>query len=164
MGSLIRPRLILRLARVAEATRIAEISRDEIERGLPGWAWHERRVRASIRDDDTVALVAVIEGRIVGFAIMRFGSRTAHLHLMAVLREYRRCGIGRQLIAWLTQSAQTAGITRILLEVRERNEGARAFYTAMGYELRDRVPGYYEGVEAALRLVRQLSPETAGGG
>jgi ribosomal-protein-alanine acetyltransferase len=162
MGSLSRPRLELRLARSAEAAQIAAISRDDIEQGLSGRSWTERRVRRSMAEPETVVLVAAMDERMTGFAIMRFGTSTAHLHLMAVLRDYRRCGIGRQLLGWLTQSARTAGIVRIQLEVREGNRPARAFYAALGYELRDRVPGYYQDREAALRLVRALSPETAG--
>jgi ribosomal-protein-alanine acetyltransferase len=162
MGSLSRPRLELRLARAGEADTIAAVSRREIEAGLAAWSWHGERVLASIRDDETLVLVAALDQRIVGFAIMRFGTRTAHLHLMAVEPEYRRCGIGRQLLGWLTQSARTAGITRLMLEVRERNTGAQSFYASVGYELFERMPGYYGGVESALRLVRDLTPETAG--
>lgn len=157
---LIRPRLQLRLARAADAAEIAAIAAREVEDGLPGRVWHRRRILASMDDEDIVALVAQIDGRLIGFAIMKFGTLSAHLHLMAVLPEHRRSGIGRQLLGWLTQSARTAGITRIRLEVREGNAPARAFYAALGYEVRERVPGYYGGREAALRLVRRLAPET----
>jgi ribosomal protein S18 acetylase RimI-like enzyme len=158
---LTRPRLQLRLARSADAAALARLSRREVEAGRDHAVWHERRVRASIRDGETVALVAELDERIAGFAIMRFGTFAAHLHLMAVAAEHRRCGIGRQLLGWLTQSARTAGIGAIHLEVPEQNEDACRFYTAMGYEVRDRVPGYYGGEAGALRLVRRLAPPAA---
>ncbi len=163
MGSLSRPTLALRLGRLADAAAIAELSRQEIEQALE-WTWQASRVAARIRDAETVVLVAEIGGRLVGFAIMRFGMSTAHLHLMAVQRDFRRCGIARQMLGWLTHSARTAGIRRIHLEVRERNRGAREFYAAVGFEVLDRVPGYYQGIEAALRMVKHLTPATAGRG
>jgi ribosomal protein S18 acetylase RimI-like enzyme len=41
--------------------------------------------------------------------------------------------------------------------VRAGNEGAQLFYQRMGYRTLVRLPGYYQGVEAALRMGRDLS-------
>ena len=64
--------------------------------------------------------------------------------------------MGRRLLEWLEQPARVAGIARIVLEVRASNDGAHAFYERMGYRKRVRVPGYYQGHEAALRMGRSL--------
>lgn len=149
-------RLSLRLARLADATAIARLSRDAIEYGLQ-WRWTPARVAASIRAPNVNVLVAWIHGNIAGFAIMRYGEDIAHLDLLAVAPPYRRAGIGRQLLEWLEQCAIVAGIFNVTLEVRAGNEGAQLFYKRMGYRTLLQLPGYYQGVEAAFRMGRDLS-------
>jgi ribosomal-protein-alanine N-acetyltransferase len=151
--------LSVRLARPGEATAIAELSRDLIENGLR-WRWTPMRVAASIRDPDVNVVVADICKNIAGFAIMRYGDDDAHLDLLGVLPRYRRSGVGHQLLGWLEECAVTAGIFRVALEVREGNEGAQRFYNRMGYRPLVHIPGYYQGVEAALRMGRDLSCRT----
>jgi ribosomal-protein-alanine N-acetyltransferase len=149
-------KLSLRLARPADATIIANLSRDLIEYGLR-WRWTAMRVAASIRDPAVNVLVACSDADIAGFAIMRYGEDDAHLDLLAVAPEYRRAGIGRQLLEWLEKCAVVAGIFTVALEVRAGNEGAQRFYERLDYRTLAHLPGYYQGVEAALRMVRDLS-------
>ena len=115
------------------------------------------RVAASIGAPNVNVLVACVHGNIAGFAIMRYGDDDAHLDLLAVAPPYRRLGIGRQLLQWLEKCAVVAGIFNVALEVRAGNEGAQLFYERMGYRTLAQLPGYYQGVEAALRLGRDLS-------
>jgi ribosomal protein S18 acetylase RimI-like enzyme len=42
------------------------------------------------------------------------------------------------------------------LELRANNHVARAFYTDIGFAEAAQVPGYYRGVETAVRMVRVL--------
>jgi ribosomal protein S18 acetylase RimI-like enzyme len=148
--------LLLRLARPAEAATIASLSRDVIEHGLQ-WRWTPTRVTASISAPNVNVLVACIGGNIAGFGIMRYGDDKAHLDLFAVAPPYRRAGVGRQLLQWLEKCAVVAGIFRVTLEVRAGNNGAQLFYERMGYRPLVHVPGYYQGVEAAIRMERELS-------
>ena len=150
------PELSLRLARPAEATPIANLSRDLIEYGLR-WRWTPVRVAASIRAADVNVLVACARAEIAGFAIMRYGDDDAHLDLLAVALPYRRTGVGRQLLEWLEKCAVVAGIFSVALEVRAANEGAQLFYKRMGYRELVNLPGYYQGMEAAIRMGRDLS-------
>jgi [ribosomal protein S18]-alanine N-acetyltransferase len=149
-------KLSLRLARPADAAIIANLSRDLIEYGLR-WRWTAVRVAASIREPDVNVLVACCDAHIAGFAIMRYGEDDAHLDLLAVAPPYRRAGIGRQLLEWLEKCAVVAGIFTVALEVRAENEGAQRFYERLGYRKLAQLPGYYQGVEAALRMSRDLS-------
>ena len=151
--------LSLRLARPVDATAIANLSRDLIESGL-SWRWTPKRVAASICAPDVNVLVARIHANIAGFAIMRYGDDTAHLDLLAVAPPYRRAGVGRQLLEWLEKCAVVAGIFTVALEVRAANEGAQLFYQRMGYRTLAQLPGYYQGIEAAIRMGRNLSCKT----
>ena len=146
----------MRLARPADATAIANLSRDLIEYGLQ-WRWTPTRVAASIRAYDVNVLVACNHDNIAGFAIMRYGDDDAHLDLLAVAPPYRRAGVGRQLLEWLEKCAVVAGIFNVALEVRAENEGAQLFYKRMGYRTLVQLPGYYQGIEAAIQMGRDLS-------
>lgn len=144
------------MARPADAATIANLSRELIEYGLR-WRWTPMRVAASIHDSDVNVLVACVRDNIAGFAIMRYRDDDAHLDLLAVAPPYRRSGVGRRLLEWLEKCAVVAGIFSVALEVRAANEGAQLFYQRMGYRTLVHLPGYYQGVEAALRMVRDLS-------
>ena len=153
--------LSLRLARSADASSIANMSRVLIEYGLR-WRWTAERVAASIQDPNVNVLVARTDGRLVGFAIMRYGDDTAHLDLLAVTPAYRRLGVARQLLEWLEKCAVVAGIFNVVLEVRAGNEAAQLFYKCLGYRAITDLPGYYQGVEAAIRMGRDLSSKPLG--
>jgi ribosomal-protein-alanine N-acetyltransferase len=161
------PRAItIRLAEPRDAQAIALMSRDFIEAGL-GWKYDAARVLRAIRDRDTLAVVAceggksaIGRGAITGFAIVEFGEERAHLVLLAVRPSHRRLGIGQRLFRWLLDSARTAGMASIHLELRASNDAARRFYRAMGFYETVLVPGYYRGgegrKEGALKMLRVL--------
>jgi [ribosomal protein S18]-alanine N-acetyltransferase len=147
--------LTLRLAHETDALRIAQMSRDQIERGL-GWSWTTQRVLRSIFDAETNVVVALVAGRLAGFAIMKYHDDEAHLLLLAVQPKARRQGIGAALVAWLEQSALAAGVGQVWLEARQSNAPARAFYRQLGYREIQVLPGYYQGREACVRIARDL--------
>jgi ribosomal-protein-alanine N-acetyltransferase len=145
----------LGLARATEAREIAEMSRDLIEQGLT-WSWTPARVQHFICGAESSVVVVRRAGRIAAFAIMHFGDEVAHLNLLAVAPSLRRQGLGRQLMDWLTATSIEAGVFRINLELRTRNDAARSFYERIGFEECGVVEGYYQGQEAALRMSRRL--------
>ena len=147
--------LTLKLAAPADTATIAAMSHELIETGLP-WTWTPERVARNLRHPDTLVLTARDTEQLAGFAIMQFGEERAHLSLLAVRPDYRRQGVARHLLEWLTESALTAGIASIHLELRETNLGARRFYLNLGFAETARVPGYYRGVETAVRMLRKI--------
>jgi len=164
MAAMTSRAITIRLAEPRDAQPIALMSRDFIEAGL-GWKYDAPRVLRAVRDRETVAAVACEGGKsspgvINGFAIMEFGDERAHLVLLAVRPSHRRNGIGQRLLEWLLESARTAGIASVHLELRASNEAARRFYRAMSFYETVLVPGYYrsgEGrKEGALRMLRVL--------
>jgi ribosomal-protein-alanine N-acetyltransferase len=146
---------ILRLATRTDAAGIAALSRDRIEQGL-GWSWTAPRVLRSIRDPAANVVVAHRSGRMLGFGIMKYHDDEAHLLLLAVHVGASRRGVGSALVAWLERSALAAGIGQVYLEARLANGAARAFYARLGYREIQTLPGYYQGVEACVRLAKDL--------
>ena len=135
------------------------MSQELVEAGLRP-SWGSERIRAHIRHPESIVLGARRGGVITGFAIMRYADDTAHLNLLAVDPLHRRRGVGRHLVRWLEESALTAGTFTIGLELRAENQGARAFYAALGYRELVQIPGYYQGVEAAIRMQRDVRDTT----
>jgi len=144
------------LATRGDAGAIAEMSRRYIERGL-GWSWNEARVAQAIADPDTNVAVVRDGGAIVAFGIMGYRDERAHLALFAVRGSHQRRGMGSAVLRWLEQVARDAGIRRILAECRRDNAAARNFYGEHGYHERIITPGYYRGVEDAVRLEKWLA-------
>ena len=151
-----------RLAHPADAYEIAVMSRYLIEVGLRGWTWPPERVGKAIRARDTNVVIADVKQHLVGFAIMDFGDTAAHLSLLAVKPTHQRCGIGRALVNWMEDAALTAGITSVSLELRSNNFPARTFYRMLGYRELAYIPGYYRGVETAVKMgrdIRKVAPK-----
>ena len=147
--------ITLRLAVPRDAHTIAVMSREHIEQGLP-WKYDPARIAGAIRRRDTTVLTAVDRTALAGFALMEFGDERAHLVLLAVRPTHRRRGIGRKLFEWLLESALTAGMESVHLELRAGNEAARRFYRALGFSETIMIPRYYGGTETALRMIRLL--------
>ena len=147
--------LTLKLAAPADTTPIAAMSRELIEAGLP-WTWTPERVARNLRQPETLVLTARDSERLAGFSIVQFGEERAHLSLLAVCPDYQRQGVGRRLLEWLIESALTAGIASVHLELRETNLGARRFYLKQDFAETVRIPGYYRGVETAVRMLRDI--------
>ena len=145
----------IRLARTGDADLIGAISREQIESGL-SWSWTPGRVRAGIRDPETAVVVAEKNASLLGFAIMAFGDRSAHLNLLGIIPEWRRLGLGTALVHWLEETALVAGIPLIRLEVRRANKAAQRFYRSLGYATVAVLPNYYNGREHAVRMTRNL--------
>jgi ribosomal-protein-alanine N-acetyltransferase len=145
----------IRLASFAEARCIAEMSRTLIESGL-GWSWTPWRVTNEIRSIETNVIVATEGTDVIGFAIMKYYDQEARLNLFAVQPNYRRKGIGKQMVKWLEEVALLNGNGVIYLETRSSNKGAREFYQKLGYKVVHRIPGYYKGREAAIVMAHDL--------
>lgn len=145
----------LELARPADAPRLAAMSHEYVEAGLRP-AWSASRITWHIRHPESIVLTARAAGNLAGFAIMRYADDVAHLNLLAVDPTHRRRAVAKRLMSWLEETAFTAGTFIIGLELRVTNQAAYAFYSALGYKELGRVPGYYQGVEAAIRMARDV--------
>lgn len=147
--------IALALAQRDDADTLALMSRDLIETGL-GWEYRAPRIANFIASPDAVTLIARAGERRVGFALMTFGEERAHLVLLAVLPSYRRRAVATRMLEWLLQTAAVAGASSIHLELLADNAAARAFYRALGFAETLRLPGYYKGRKAAVRMIRVL--------
>ena len=102
-------------------------------------------------------LVAEEDGRVVGHAVASVVADIAELQRIAVAEEVRRTGVATALLEEVLALAGATGADRLLLEVRDDNRGALAFYAGRGFVEVDRRPAYYRDGTTAVVLRRQLS-------
>jgi ribosomal-protein-alanine N-acetyltransferase len=81
--------------------------------------------------------------RVVGFGVMVLIPPQAELEAMAVTGECQRRGIAGNLWFYLLTELKRLHIREVILEVRESNRSAQAFYRASGFVETGRRRGYY---------------------
>jgi GNAT superfamily N-acetyltransferase len=92
----------------------------------------ERRLRDRLTAGDAFAVVAELDGAIVGEATNRIGATTAVLG-MVVAAAHRGHGIGRRLLAASIAGARERGVARMALQVYAQNAAAIGLYRTSGF-------------------------------
>jgi [ribosomal protein S18]-alanine N-acetyltransferase len=121
-------------------------------------AWGEEALRGELGSVPATRYVVVAEhaGTLVGYAALLAVGFTADVQRVAVRPDWRRQGIGADLLAELLREARERGCVEALLEVREDNPAALAMYEAAGFGVLARRQGYYR--DGAHALVLRLAP------
>ena len=101
-----------------------------------------------------VVHVAEVEDAVVGHAITSVVFEIAELQRIAVTPRLRRRGLAGALLDAVLADARGKQAQRLLLEVRETNAGALAFYERAGFVEIDRRPRYYR--DGATAIILQL--------
>ena len=139
--------------RAAGLEDVAAVARLE-EDCLGQDAWSEGLVREGISGalPTVTYLVADAGGVVVGHAVTSAAGDIAELQRIAVAEDRRRTGVATALLAGVVEAASLTGADRLLLEVREDNGGALAFYARAGFVEIDRRPRYYADGATAVVL------------
>lgn len=112
-----------------------------------------------------VYLVAEVDGgvvdggagsQVVGHAVASIVADVAELQRIAVAPGHRRGGHASELLDEVVVRAEEGRAERLLLEVREDNVGALAFYAARDFVELDRRARYYRDGSTAVVLRRGL--------
>lgn len=135
---------------VEAVTRLEQVS-------LGADAWSRRLVEDGIagRLPTVHYLVARVDGEVVGYCVVSVAADVAELQRIAVDPSRRRTGVATLLLD--AGVAASGDAERMLLEVREDNEGAQSFYEARGFSELDRRPRYYRDGAAAVVMVLPLT-------
>lgn len=105
-------------------------------------------------------IVAEDDGKVLGYAGLWNICGSADIMNVGVLKEYRRCGIAKTLLAELEKYCLNNDIFEINLEVRVSNVPARQLYTKLGYKEIAVRKGYYDGKEDGIVMKKVLTEGT----
>ena len=148
-------RVVVEPMRIEDVAAVHEIERLSFRTPWPAYAF-EQELRGN-----RVAryLVARAGERVVGFAGLWLMVDEAHITTFGVHPDWRRQGIGRQLLLNVAELAIGIGALRMTLEVRESNLAAQALYRAFGFEIAGRRRAYYtdDGEDALVMTTSDLA-------
>jgi ribosomal-protein-alanine N-acetyltransferase len=149
-------RVVVDPMRMEDVAEVHDIERLSFRTPWPAYAFEQE-----LRGNRLARyLVARAGDRVVGFAGVWLMVDDAHVTTFGVHPDWRRLGIGRQLLLNLLELSLTIGARRLTLEVRASNAAAQALYRAFGFEVEGTRPRYYtdDGEDALI----MTTPELAG--
>lgn len=106
--------------------------------------WGEEDFLRCLRQRNCIGMVAEHGERIAGFMVYELHKNRLHILDFAVMPEYRRKGIGLQMIAKLIAKLSSHRRTRVTLEVRETNLAAQVFFSRQGFKALRVLRSYFE--------------------
>jgi ribosomal-protein-alanine N-acetyltransferase len=111
----------------------------------------------------TVTLLAVVDERPAGFAMIRRIGRESRLHpvseLLAIAVEppQRNRGIGNFLLSEMKKIARSTGIETLVLHTATDNLPGQALFTKHGFILLDTKSGFYPGGQDAVMMYKDIN-------
>jgi ribosomal protein S18 acetylase RimI-like enzyme len=96
---------------------------------------------------------------IVGFLVaqcVRRGPLIGHVVTIDILPDFRRSGLGSELMDVAEKRLAESGCHRVALEVAVDNAAAISFYQRHGYSIARTIPRYYNGELDALEMEKRL--------
>lgn len=132
----------------------------EMERQAFTDPWPRTAFTEQINGEGWGAIVAEVDCAIIGYGCYFTVDVEAHLTNIAVDPAWRRKSVAKSLLDTILHRATDAGCDYLLLEVRQSNDAARAFYEKHGFTVLYQRPNYYRRpVEGALVMVRYLDQD-----
>ena len=95
--------------------------------------WSRQGFADSLKQENTLYLVALEGTRVVGYCGLLQALDEADITNVAVDREYRGRGIGQAMLSNLMERGKYRGIIAYTLEVRKGNDSAISLYRKLGF-------------------------------
>ncbi len=106
----------------------------DIETNSFSHPWSRKSFEDELNNDNAVYFVATESNRGVGYVGGWIIADQYDVNNIAVLPQYRRCGIASKLLDNLIGYCRKKELTAITLEVREHNNTAKALYNSFGFK------------------------------
>lgn len=115
----------------------------EIEKESNSSPWSERAFKNELDNPQSCFIVAIADGKLVGYGGYWRCIDEAHITNIAVHPQLRQKGTGRKMMTELLRRAKEVGMTCSTLEVRSGNLAAIRLYESLGYKTTAVRKGYY---------------------
>jgi len=114
-----------------------------IEHASFDYPWCEEEFLRVLRQRNCIGMVAEYGERVVGFMIYELHKNRLHVLDFATHPEFRRQGVGQQMVAKLVGKLSSHRRTRIALSVRETNLPGQLFFRIQGFRALEVVREHY---------------------
>ena len=121
-------------------------------------AWTTKGIYDTFCQKQAFIVSAEKEGKLVGYCIVYFALDEAEIARVAVDESCRRQGVGRELLDQVQQMCHEKAITHLLLDVRESNDTARAFYRDYGFGIDGTRKNFYDSPKENAVLMSMVIP------
>jgi ribosomal-protein-alanine N-acetyltransferase len=115
-----------------------------IEHASFEFPWCEEEFLRVLRQRNCIGMVAECGERIVGFMIYELHRNRIHVLDFATHPDFRRHGVGRQMVAKLVGKLSTQRRNRIVLCVRETNLPAQLFFRVVGFRAMEVIREHFQ--------------------
>jgi ribosomal-protein-alanine N-acetyltransferase len=129
--------------RMADVAQVHEIERLSFATPWPSYAFEQELTGNRLARYVVARVGSGSLERVVGFAGVWLMVDEAHITTFGVHPDWRRQGIGVNLMVRLLELAEELGARRMTLEVRAGNVAAQALYRRFGFEVAGHRPHYY---------------------
>ena len=116
--------------------------------------WSEKTISESIQNP-LYSFFKAEEDGFMGYIGVEYCLDEGNICNVAVDEHYRRRGVASALLYALEKDAKERGVTKLFLEVNEKNIGAIALYKKLGFTQISARKNYY-GKESALILRKEI--------
>lgn len=131
--------LRVRLMRPEDVKCVAEISAQSFRQPLDAVQLLEELKKINF----SFSFVIEFHTLVVGYAIIWVAADEAQIIQIAVARDFRQQGVGRELLRRLLREAREGGVRYVYLEVRRSNVAAQNLYRKFGFRVEGVRRNYY---------------------
>lgn len=121
--------------------------------------WNENLLKSEIENPNSKCIMAKNKDEIVGFACIWKAVDDIHITNIVVKKIYRKQGIGSLLLKELLEISYKENVNSVTLEVKDSNLPAQNLYAKYGFKVLGRRKKYYNGVEDAIIMTKDLKCE-----
>lgn len=132
-----------------------------LEKAIFASPWEEGPYLDGLSRGRIFALGVKFEFEVVAYITVMYLFDEAEIINIAVSEPLRRRGIGEKLLRHALQKCARRNTSRVFLEVRESNKGAKALYHKLGFKVIGRRKDYYKD-EDALVMILDFSEDLPG--
>jgi [ribosomal protein S18]-alanine N-acetyltransferase len=131
-----------------------------IEHASFEFPWCEEEFLRVLRQRNCIGMVAEYGERVVGFMIYELHKNKLHVLDFATHPEFRRQGVGHQMIGKLVGKLSSHRRTRIALYVRETNLTSQLFYRVQGFRAVEVAREHYQDTGEDAFVMQYLFDES----
>ncbi len=118
--------------------------------------WNEKILKDEFYNENSEYFVICEDEIVCGFAGLWFNIDEAHIMNIAVRKDFRKNGIGSELLNFLIDEAKSKKKMCITLEVRDDNIPAIELYKKFNFDILGRRKKYYNNVNDAIIMTKSF--------